>query len=88
MLAAMEAFRMIEPPSGTNGNSFWTVKKRPFAVIEGEFEFLDGQSWVRVPSGKKNDHITSRSSASHYSSSIASVFSALGRLRIPVSELR
>jgi hypothetical protein len=29
----IEAFRMIEPPSGMSGSAFWTVKSRPLTLV-------------------------------------------------------
>src|SRR5262245_53008073 len=33
VLAAMDAFRMIEAPSGSSGNAFWTVNSKPFTLL-------------------------------------------------------
>ena len=32
LLPTTDAFRMIDPPSGINGNAFWTVKSMPFTL--------------------------------------------------------
>ena len=33
LLATMDAFRMIEAPSGSSGSAFWTVNRTPFTLI-------------------------------------------------------
>src|SRR5260221_2237094 len=33
LLATMDAFRMIDAPSGSSGSAFCTVKRRPFTLM-------------------------------------------------------